>query len=91
MEKFKSSEANMLALCIQNLNLSFERFFMLVYSFSNEKTHIQTTLKRESCDFILHSTDPTQEAWKPKFWPADFTFHNMSSVLYICPKLVNLS
>ena len=61
----------------ENLNLSFERFVMLVYSFSGRKTTY-------SCNFA----EPTKEAWKPKFWPADFTFPSMAASIYICPNLV---
>ena len=67
---------------LENLNLSLERFVMLVYSFSEIwKYH----------DFSCHSTEPIQKAWKPQFWPADFTFSSMAAALYLCPKLVNLS
>ena len=48
-----------------------------------KKTHIETTIRWESCDFSCHSTEPTKEAWKPKFWQDDLTFPSMSAALYL--------
>ena len=76
---------------LKNLNLNFERVVMMVYSFSERKNHLQTPIGCKSCDFSCHSTEPTQEAWKLQFWPADFPFPSMAAALYLCPKLGNRS
>ena len=72
-----------------------EKQFWEVYhagvQFQWKKNQLQTTLRWEYLDFSCHSTKPTQETWKPQFWPADFTFPSMAAALYLCPKLVNLS
>ena len=59
--------------------------------FQRKKNHLQTPIRCKSCDFSCHSTELTQKAWKPQFWPADFIFPSMAAALYLCPKLVNLS
>ena len=56
-------------LCWKNLNLNSKRVVELVYSFRERKNHLQTPIRWESQDFSCHSTEPTQKAWKPQFWP----------------------
>ena len=37
--------------------------------FQRKKNHLQTPTRWESYDFSCHSTEPTQKAWNPQFWP----------------------
>ena len=77
--------------CVEKLKPQFWEGCHAGVQFQWNKNHLQNPIRWESRDFSCHSTEPTQKAWKPQFWPADFTFPSMAAALYLCPKLVNLS
>ena len=76
---------------LENLDPHFWEVCHADVLFQWKKNHLQTTIRWEYHGFSCHPTKPTQEAWKPQFWPADFIFPSMAAALDLCLKLVNLS